>query len=231
MITFLVPTFNEKENILNFIETINKQELSYKYNILFVDDDSNDGSELELKIAKKKFKNVDYIIRKEKNRDLTQSIVLAIKNLKYKYTFILDCDLQHDYEKIQEISNQIIQNNLDIVIGSRFVKYGQNILMKKRRIIESKIAIILCKLLGIKNVKDPLSGFFIIRTDLLLINKNKIKTRGFKILLTIIYILKDNLLLKETPIKFHKRKFGTSKLNLKVRFLFIEQIFRLKFKL
>ena len=231
MITFLVPTFNEKENILNFIETINKLELNYEYNILFADDDSDDGTEMELRKAKKNFGNVDYIIRKEKNRDLTQSIVLAIKKLKYKYTFILDCDLQHDYEKIGVISNQIIENNLDIVVGSRFVKEGQNILMKKRRIIESKMAIFLCKLLGIKNIKDPLSGFFIIRTELLLKNQDKIKTRGFKILLTIIYILKDNLILKETPIKFHKRKFGTSKLNLKVRFLFLEQILRLKFNI
>tara|TARA_B100000989_G_scaffold286224_1_gene254668 strand:- start:456 stop:1151 length:696 start_codon:yes stop_codon:yes gene_type:complete len=231
MITFLVPTFNEKENILNFIETINKLELNYEYNILFADDDSDDGTEMELRKAKKIFGNVDYIIRKEKNRDLTQSIVLAIKKLKYKYTFILDCDLQHDYEKIGVISNQIIENNLDIVVGSRFVKEGQNILMKKRRIIESKMAIFLCKLLGIKNIKDPLSGFFIIRTELLSKNQDKIKTRGFKILLTIIYILKDNLILKETPIKFHKRKFGASKLNLKVRFLFLEQILRLKFNI
>ena len=141
----------------------------------------------------------------------------------------MDCDLQHDHKKINIIINNIINNNYDLVIGSRFIKNGQNILMNKKRIFESKLGIILCKFLGVNNIKDPLSGFFIIKSELLINIKDKIKTRGFKILLTILCLYKNKLKLKEIPIKFNKRMYEASKLNLKVKILFLEQILRLKF--
>ena len=101
MITFLVPTFNERKNIYIFINTINRLNLKLDHNILFIDDNSNDGTIEELIKAKKEFYNIDYIIRNEKKRDLTQSLVFGINYLKEKYTLIMDCDLQHDYEKIE----------------------------------------------------------------------------------------------------------------------------------
>ena len=54
MITILVPTFNENKNIFLFVETIKKINLRFKYNILFVDDNSNDGTLHELIRVKKK---------------------------------------------------------------------------------------------------------------------------------------------------------------------------------
>ena len=53
MITILVPTFNEKQNIYIFVNTISKLNLKSKYNILFVDDNSNDGTLKELYKVKK----------------------------------------------------------------------------------------------------------------------------------------------------------------------------------
>ena len=231
MITFLIPTFNEKENILILINKINKLKLKFEYNFLFVDDNSKDGTKEELIKAKNQFDNVNFIIRDKKNRDLTQSILLGFSVLNNKYTFILDCDLQHDYKKIQFIFDTALKEKLDLVIGSRFVKDGQNISMSKRRKLESRTAIMLCRFLGIQNINDPLSGFFLIKTDLLTKLKNKIKTRGFKILLTILFFCKNEISFKEVPIKFNIRKYGYSKFNLKVRLLFIEQVIKLKFKL
>ncbi len=228
MITFLVPTFNEKKNIYIFINTINNLSLNIDYNIFFVDDNSYDGTLKELQRAKKEFSNIEFIVRKEKKRDLTQSLVLAIDNLKSKYTMVIDCDLQHDHKKIKLIIENIIENNYDLVIGSRFVKNGQNISMNRKRIFESKLGIILCRFLGIKKIYDPLSGFFIIKSELLFKIRKKIKTRGFKILLTILYLYKNQLNYSELPIKFNMRIHGKSKLNLKVKMLFLEQLLRLK---
>ena len=100
MITILVPTFNENKNIFLFVETIKKINIRFKYNILFVDDNSNDGTLHELIRVKKKYNNIEYIVRKENHRDLTQSLVYAINYIKDKYTLVMDCDLQHDYNKI-----------------------------------------------------------------------------------------------------------------------------------
>ena len=77
MITFLIPTYNEKNNIFLLVNTLINLKLDLKFNILFVDDNSNDGSLLEFNNVKKKFDNVDFIIRKEKKRDLTQSLLKA----------------------------------------------------------------------------------------------------------------------------------------------------------
>ena len=109
-----------------------------------------------------------------------------------------------------------------------FIKNGQNILMNKRRIIESRLGILLCKFLGINEVQDPLSGFFIIKSNILVNLKDKIKTRGFKILLTILYLYKNKIKYNEFPIKFNQRLHEKSKLNLRIKFLFLEQIIRLK---
>ena len=51
MITFLIPTYNEKKNIYLFINTISNLNFNLKYNILFVDDNSDDGTLIELKKA------------------------------------------------------------------------------------------------------------------------------------------------------------------------------------
>ena len=229
MITFLVPTFNEKENILLFVESLKNLNLNFQYDILFVDDNSNDGTLKELIKVKNNFYNVNYIVRKEKDRDLTQSLVFSFKHIKNKYTFILDCDLQHDLKKIQIIFDILIYKKKDLVIGSRFLKNGQNIFLSKKRTFESKLGILLCYLLGIKNIKDPLSGFFFIKTFLLLNVEKRLKTRGFKILLSILYLYKSNISVSEVPIKFNKRQYGKSKLNFKIKILFLIQLIKLKF--
>ena len=230
MITFLVPTYNERENIYLFINAIKKLNLEYEYNILFVDDNSIDGTKNKLLSAKEEFENIDYIIRLKKKRDLTQSLVLGVDLIKDKYTIILDCDLQHEVIKINQLIETIIKEKFDIVIGSRFINNSQNIKMSNKRMLESRIAIMICYLLGIKEVKDPLSGFFIIETKLLKKIKNKINTKGFKILFTILYLYKNKISTKEIPIKFDKRIHGKTKLNLRVKLLFLEQILKLLLK-
>ena len=78
MITFLIPTYNEKNNIFLFVDTLINLKLNFKFNILFVDDNSNDGSLLVLNNVKKKFDNVDFIIRKEKKK---RSHSISIKSI------------------------------------------------------------------------------------------------------------------------------------------------------
>ena len=227
MITFLVPTYNEKENIILFADSIKKLNLNFNYNILFIDDNSIDGTKEELKQVKKQFCNVDYIIRNEKKRDLTKSLLIGFNKIKDKYIFVLDCDLQHDYKKIQMVVDTSIKEDYDLIIGSRFINSKQNIDLSKKRTFESRVGVYFCKLIGIYNISDPLSGFFLIKTSIVNEIKNKIKTYGFKILLTILFLSNNKISVKEIPIEFKKRKYGYSKLDFKVRYLFLQQIIKL----
>ena len=155
MITFLIPTYKEFSNIELIVNKIINLNLKENYNIFFIDDDSNDGSLEKFKMLKKNNKNINYNIRKSSARDLTQSVIHALKFIDTKYIIILDCDLQHDINAIPIMINLLISDNYDLVIGCRNI----NKINKINRRYISFFGILLTKLTGIPKLKDPLSGF------------------------------------------------------------------------
>ena len=229
MITVLIPILNEEKNIeLMCSSLLNDKKLTNIIDeIIFVDDDSQDGSLKKLKKAANNNHKIKFIIRKDKKKDLTKSILLGFKNVKSKYVCVMDGDLQHDTKTIFKFTNYL--KDYDLVIGSRFLDTnkidGLNFIRKKI----SKTAIIFCKILGVNNVTDPLSGFFIIRTSVLKSIEKQINTNGYKILLTILYLLKNTIRIKELQINFFKRLNGKSKLNFRVTFDFFLQLYFLLF--
>jgi len=222
MITFLIPTYKEFSNIELIVNKINKLYLKYNYNIFFIDDDSKDGSLEKFKILKKNHKNIDYYIRKSSARDLTQSIIYALQFIDTKYIVIMDCDLQHDVNAIPIMIDSLIYKNYDLVIGCRNIK---KINQLNRRYI-SFFGILLTQLTGIPKLKDPLSGFFGLKTlDFKNVSPN-IKSRGYKILLSILFYLSKDIKIKEIDFKFYERQNEKSKLNLKVKIFFLLQIMK-----
>jgi hypothetical protein len=88
----------------------------------------------------------------------------------------------------------------------------------------------LCKIIGINKLTDPLSGFFLIKTDVMNKIKHNIKNKGFKVLVSILYNIKNIKKIKEIQTNFYQRKKGRSKLSYKVQIQFILQIANLFFK-
>ncbi len=232
MITILIPTFNEKKNISIITNSLleNKDLENIITNIIFIDDNSSDGSAEELNIVSDKFAKVISVIRKDQSKDLTKSILLGLKLVQSKYVCIMDADLQHDIKAINIFYNLIKSNKFDLIIGSRFLDNSfVNNLSKTRKIL-SKSGNLIGYTFGIKNIKDPLSGFFMIKTSIFKSISKKIDTEGFKILLTILVILNKKIRIKEIQINFYSRKHGQSKLKLKVIFIFLKQILKLFLK-
>ena len=118
MISIIVPTLNESENIPKFLKNLIK--IRFKYELIFVDDNSWDNTQNIIK--KIKNKRIKFILRKDKIRDLSKSVMLGIENSKYNYVLVLDCDLQHDIKNANKMVNTLLKKNLDLVIGSRFLK-------------------------------------------------------------------------------------------------------------
>jgi dolichol-phosphate mannosyltransferase len=115
----IIPTYDEKRNVGLIIEKINKR-VKFKCDILFVDDNSTDGTIQVLKNIKSK--NVSYIIR-EKKLGIGSAHKFGIRKaylLKYKYIITMDCDGTHDPKYI----NKMVENIQDreIVITNRFAK-------------------------------------------------------------------------------------------------------------
>ena len=220
MITFLIPTYKEFSNIELIVNKINNLYLKQSYNIFFIDDDSKDGSSEKFKMLKNNNKNIDYHIRKSFARDLTQSVIHALKFIHTEYIIIIDCDLQHDANAIPIMVDSLINQNYDLVIGCRDIN---KISQFNRRYI-SFFGILLTKLTGIPTLKDPLSGFFGIKTLDFKKVSSFIKSRGYKVLLSIIFYLPKDIKIKEINTNFYERQNEQSKLNLKVKLFFLLQI-------
>ena len=229
MITILIPTLNERKNILIITNALLENNDLEKIitNIIFIDDNSSDGTAEELNIVSNKFSKVISVIRKDHSKDLTKSILLGLKLVKSEYVCVIDADLQHDINAVNIFYNLIKTNKSDLIIGSRFLDNSFINNLSNTRKILSKSGNLIGYILGIKNIKDPLSGFFMIKTSIFKSISKKIDTDGFKILLTILVILNKKIKIKEIQINFYSRKHGQSKLKIKVLFIFLKQIFKL----
>ena len=119
MISFIVPTLNEKNNIENTVKKINSSFSEKKnYEIIFVDDKSNDGSLEIIKRLSKDNNNIDYITP-EKKLGLGNALSLGHKISKGDFIFFLDCDNSIDQNNLMKITNSKKKDAL--VIGSRYL--------------------------------------------------------------------------------------------------------------
>ena len=233
-LSIVIPVYKEKKNLIILVKRIYEKIRIDNFEIIIIDDDSNDGSFEVLKKLKSKFKKLKFFIRKKKPRDLSRSCIVGFQKSKFDKILVMDGDLQHRPEEINKLNNKIIYGNYDIVVGNRGLLEKRNKGLKLYRLISSVILVLIVNLfLGLKT-KDPMSGFFIFKKKIYFKNKKKIYGRGFKLLLDLVYSTKKRLKIFEYIIKFKSRKNDKSKMNLKVIFhiiIAILNIFYQNFKI
>lgn len=120
-LVIIVPTLNEDKNILKITKRILK--VNNFFEILFIDDGSQDKSQLLIKKLKKKYKKINYIFRKNKS-GIGSAHKAALKycyKKKYDYIVTMDADGTHNPNKIPIMLNLMKKQNLHIVNTSRFV--------------------------------------------------------------------------------------------------------------
>ena len=223
-ISIVVPILNENKNIQKLVREIKANIKTLIYEVIFVDDNSTDGSIETLKRIKYQNKEVDFIINNGP-QDLTQSCFKGISKSKNDIIIIMDGDLQHDPKYIEKLYNKLNVNNNDIVIGSRNFKKIKTSTFSMVRNVFSRFLILILKLMSGKNYIDPMSGYFIFKKKIFVKNKKILYGKGYKILADFIYNI-PNLKIAEIFINFKSRAKGKSKMNLKVLILLI--IFMIK---
>ena len=223
-ISIVVPILNENKNIQKLVREIKANIKTLIYEVIFVDDNSTDGSIETLKRIKNQNKEVDFIINNGP-QDLTQSCFKGISKSKNDIIIIMDGDLQHDPKYIEKLYNKLNVNNNDIVIGSRNFKKIKTSTFSMVRNVFSRFLILILKLMSGKNYIDPMSGYFIFKKKIFVKNKKILYGKGYKILADFIYNI-PNLKIAEIFINFKSRAKGKSKMNLKVLILLI--IFMIK---
>jgi len=228
-LSIVVPTYNESNNIVRMLDSI--AETLSPYNgaeIIVVDDNSPDGtaemakSHAKILSAKKKIR-VE-IIRRKGKFGLSSAIVKGVQSAGGDFVVVMDGDFSHPPQVIPSIIQALEDSNYDIVVASRYVKGGSIIGWPFKRRLMSKGATKIARYgLGI-DVKDPVSGFFAFKRDI--INGIKFDAIGYKMLLEILVKTKGAKV-KEIPYTFTNRRIGNSKLDAGVMFDYLRAVLSL----
>ncbi len=230
MLTIVLPTYNERENILETITNIQKHiPKGQAYEIIVSDDNSPDKTWKLVTDTFAKNKNI-WCLRRKTNRGLSPAVIDAFAHAKGDILLVTDADGQHDETKIPAMLQAI--KHADAVTGTRFAKEGSVKGWSKKRILMSKTAATMAKPFLSQKITDPMSGFFMIRKDAFEKVKDTINPKGYKIFLDILF-RSEKLNVAEVPYQFKTRTKGESKLGSKVIIqyiiMLIKQFFRTKF--
>ena len=216
MISVIIPTFNEVKNIIPLIESLISILDHLKYEIIVVDDDSPDGTSDVINNFMDNNDNVKLITRIDRS-GLSSAIKEGLIFARGDYLLVLDGDGQHDPACIKNILNEILEDQTDLVIASRFLESSQLKGLSGRRILGSKIANNAARISlnnNYINLTDYLSGCFCIRKKSAKNLIKKIEINGFKFLFELLSVSKGRLLAKEVPLLFKERLYGNSKLDI-----------------
>jgi dolichol-phosphate mannosyltransferase len=252
LFSIIIPTYNESQNIVNLVNSINNcvkgQGL---YEIIIIDDNSPDctvNKIIEAFDEKKGFNlykirdtvgvqpHKHYfiyphddesffikIVKRKERSGLISAIYEGFKSSISDYLIVMDADFSHTPLHIISLIGEIRNSNCDLVIASRYLKGGKIVGWTSKRIFYSKFATNLSKLIfRLSNVSDPMSGFFVTKRDV--VRKMEFNTSGFKILLEIL-VKSKSIKIKEIPYTFTDRTNGSSKLNSKVTIDFFKSLY------
>jgi len=223
-VSIVIPILNEKKNLEKLVKEIKKNVKNLIYEVIFVDDNSTDGSIEILKKIRRLQDNFTFIINNGP-RDLTQSCFKGILKSKFNLIVIMDGDLQHNPKYIEKLYNTLNYDKSDIVIASRnFSNISPSSLSFVRNFF-SRTLIFILRIISGKHYLDPMSGYFIFKKKIFTKNKKIFYGKGYKILADFIYNV-PNLKISEIFVNFRSRNKGSSKMNLKILILLI--IFMLK---
>lgn len=214
-VSIIIPTYNESRNIIGILKSIGENlPKNISTEAIVVDDNSPDSTG---KIVEEYLKNVkkiagytmDVIHRTSKN-GLSSAILSGIQRAKGDLIVVMDSDFSHPPQVIPKMIESLRKYQCDLVVASRYINGGKiNGWTLKRKLMSKFATLIATKGLGVKT-KDPMSGFFAFKKNVLKgINFDAI---GYKILLEIL-VKKSGIAVKEIPYTFENRSFGTSKLD------------------
>ena len=220
-VSLIIPTYNEHDNIAVLVSKINDALTSYSYEVIFVDDNSRDGT-AEMAVSFKDKYPIKVIIRKDK-KGLASAVVDGLGHASGSTMLIMDADLQHPPEVIPDLLTAI-ENGADIAIASRYIVGGGCQGWGLLRRLISKGAIFLSHLLlpATRRAKDPVSGYFAFKKEV--VKGARLNPSGFKILMEVMVLGKYKSV-TEVPFTFVTRQKGESKLNTRQQIDYLKHIF------
>lgn len=211
-LALVIPTYNESENLKPLLAGLERALQGIDYEVIFVDDDSPDGTSALARVISRTDPRVRSIQRINR-RGLASACIEGMMATSAPYIAVMDADLQHDETILPEMLAKLKAEDLDIVIGSRNVSGGSMGDFTKERVAISglgrKVSRVVCRC----EVSDPMSGFFIVNRRFLDEVIYRVSAIGFKILVDLLASSQRPVRLGEVGYRFRLRTRGESKLD------------------
>ena len=222
-LSVVVPAFNECDNVRVLVEHIADELDGVRWEVIFVDDDSPDGTARAIRDLAARDGRVRLVHRIHR-RGLSSACIEGMLASTAPFVAVMDADLQHDERLLPRMLAALKDDGLDIVVGSRNVEGGGMGDWASERELASRFATRLSGLVLKADLKDPMSGFFMLRRELIDEVVHDLSAIGFKILLDIFVTAKRPLRFKELPYTFRNRHAGESKLDNVVAWQYIAML-------
>ena len=216
----LLPTYNERENVKLIIPEI--FELIPEINILVIDDNSPDGTALEVEELMVEYPNLS-ILKRQGKEGLGKAYIDAMKRVRQdkdvRAVITMDADGSHSPEYLKDLLREI--ENCDLAVGSRYVKNGGVKNWELWRKCLSKYGNLYASSLAGLKINDVTAGFMCVRRDFLeRVDMGRINSSGYAFLIEfkffLIKVLKAKV--KEAPIIFYQRREGETKFSRRILF-------------
>jgi dolichol-phosphate mannosyltransferase len=219
----IVPTFNERDNVVPIVGALQRALVGIDFEIIFVDDDSPDGTADAVRVLSRTTPNVR-VIQRINRRGLASAVIEGMMASQAPYLAVIDGDMQHDEAVLPEMLAKLKAERLDVVVGSRNKGGGSMGAFSAQRVRLSNLGRRISSLLSRVDISDPMSGFFIISRAYLDEVVRSLSAVGFKVLLDLLASSQRPVRFGEVGYTFRNRQFGESKLTLAVCLEYVELV-------
>jgi dolichol-phosphate mannosyltransferase len=214
-LTVVVPTFNERTNVPLLVARLQRTLDGIDWEVIFVDDDSPDGTAAAVRALGESDARVR-CIRRLGRRGLAGACLEGMLASQARFVAVMDADLQHDETLLGEMLARLRPGDVDLAVASRYVGAGSAEGLAGRRASYSRWSTELAKRLLRVDLSDPMSGFFMLRRTAIEELAPALSSHGFKILLDLVASARGALRIAELPYVFRERQHGESKLDSRV---------------
>lgn len=211
----IIPTYNEIENVERMTRKV--MSLEKDFHILYVDDNSPDGTASQIKSLQLEFPGRIFLESRTGKLGLGTAYIHGFKwSIKNQYDFIfeMDCDFSHNPDDLIRLYDACVKG-ADVSIGSRYCKGGKVSNWPLKRILMSYFASVYVRIILMIAIKDTTAGFKCYRRKVLeTINLEAVTFKGYAFQICMKYAaIRHGFKITEVPITFVDRLYGVSKMS------------------
>jgi dolichol-phosphate mannosyltransferase len=217
----ILPTYNERKNLRPLVARLDAALAGIRWEAIYVDDNSPDGTADEARAIGLEDPRIR-VIQRIGRRGLASAAIEGMLSTAAPFVAVMDADLQHDPALLRDMLATVSSNQCDVAVASRFAEGASTEEWgRPDRVKASGLANRIARKVTGVTLSDPMSGYFLLRAEVLRKDAHRLSGVGFKILLDILATVDQPLRVKDFPMSFAARAEGESKLDRTVVFEFL----------